>query len=192
MPIYGSTFILYYGRLPRSERRRLRLREVAAVAQALPLLLPALERRLAVGIAAGRAGTGERGWVGDGDGLRCQAFGMRLRRGGLPQQAVPLHQSARLIFAETGNRRGEALALNGLGLALAAAGKPEAPLRQFEQARTLLQQLGDSEREGRCSSTSPSPSVRSGRARKPQNCSAPPRQNSAPTPTPTSSQHLHQ
>ena len=87
--------------------------------------------------------------IGDGDALRCQAFAMRLRRSGQPQRAVPLHQSAQLIFAETGNRQGEALAANGLGLALAAAGEPEAALRQFDQARTLLRDLGDSEREGK-------------------------------------------
>jgi tetratricopeptide (TPR) repeat protein len=96
-----------------------------------------------------RAGTRERTAIGDGDALRCQAFGMRLRRSGHPHRAVPLHQSARLIFAETGNRRGEALAMNGLGLALAAAGEHEAALRRFDRARTLLHELGDSEREGK-------------------------------------------
>lgn len=38
---------------------------------------------------------------------------MRLRRCGQPHRALPLHQSAQLIFAETGNRRGEALAGRG-------------------------------------------------------------------------------
>ena len=87
--------------------------------------------------------------VGDDDALRCQAFGMRLRRDGHPDRAVPLHRSAQLIFEETGNRYGEALALNGLGLALAASGEPKAALRQFDRARTLLQELGDSQREGK-------------------------------------------
>lgn len=87
--------------------------------------------------------------IQDGDALRCQAFGMRLRRRGHPDRAVPLHRSAQLMFAETGNRYGEALAANGLGLALVATGEAEAAQREFHRARTLLHELGDSQREGK-------------------------------------------
>src|SRR5579884_443623 len=95
------------------------------------------------------APTAERSAVSDADALRCQELGMRLRRNGHPHRAKPLHQSARLIFAETGNRRGEALAMNGLGLALADAGEHEAALHHFERARRLLSELGDGEGEAK-------------------------------------------
>jgi tetratricopeptide (TPR) repeat protein len=138
-----------YRPLPKNKRLRLPVRDVTAIAHLLPQLLPAFRRRFAAAISNKRAGTGERSAISDGDALRCQAFGMRLRRSGHPHRAVPLHRSARLIFAETGNRRGEALAMNGLGLALAAAGEHEAALRQFNLARTLLHEVGDSKREGK-------------------------------------------
>lgn len=96
-----------------------------------------------------RSDVGERTAISDGDALRCQALAMRLRRSGHPVRAIPLHQSARLIFAETGNRRGEALALNGLGLALASAGQHEEAVGHFDQARRLLHELGDHECEGK-------------------------------------------
>ncbi len=89
------------------------------------------------------------GEVDDGDGRRCNAFGMRLRRAGERERAAVMHQAARLIFAETGNRRDEALALNALGLTLAALGEHEQALERFAQARALLRELGDEECEAK-------------------------------------------
>lgn len=149
VPEVSEPSLTYYRRLPKNKRLRLPVREVTAIAHVLSQLLPALERRLAIAISNKSAGTGERAAISDGDAFRCQAFGMRLRRSGHPHRAVPLHRSARLIFAETGNRRGEALAMNGLGLALAATGEHQAALRQFDLARTLLHELGDNKREGK-------------------------------------------
>jgi hypothetical protein len=85
----------------------------------------------------------------DAAGYRCQALGTLLRQRGRPQDAATLHTAARLLFAESGDRHGEAVATNGLGLALFSAGEPDASFAQFEQARRLLHLVGDREREGR-------------------------------------------
>jgi tetratricopeptide (TPR) repeat protein len=88
--------------------------------------------------------------VGDeAAGYRCQALGTLLRQRSRPQDAATLHTAARLLFAESGDRHGEAVATNGLGLALFSAGEEEASFAQFEQARRLLHLVGDREREGR-------------------------------------------
>lgn len=83
------------------------------------------------------------------EGSRCNALGVELRRAGRVQQAVTLHEAARLIYEEVGDRRGEALAANALGVALAEMANEDAALEQFEQARTLLHEIGDRQWEGK-------------------------------------------
>jgi hypothetical protein len=83
------------------------------------------------------------------EGLRCHALGFELRRAGRVQQAATLHEAARLIYEELGNRRGEALAANALGVAFAEMANEDAALEQFERARTLLHEIGDRQWEGK-------------------------------------------
>jgi tetratricopeptide (TPR) repeat protein len=47
-----------------------------------------------------------------------------------------------------GDRRGEALTLNNLALALAHAGQDDAALARFEEALAILRELDDEQREG--------------------------------------------
>jgi tetratricopeptide (TPR) repeat protein len=95
-------------------------------------------------------------------GYRCQALGTLLRRRGRPEDAATLHAAARLLFAESGDRRGEAVATNGLGLALFSAGEQDASFAQFEQARRLMRSVGDREREGRVTANLGLAKLRSG------------------------------
>jgi tetratricopeptide (TPR) repeat protein len=97
-----------------------------------------------------------------GAGRRCQELGTLLRRRGRAYDAATMHAAARLIFAESGDRRGEAVATNGLGLALFSAGEQEASFAQFEQARRMLRSVGDREREGRVTANLGLAKLRSG------------------------------
>jgi hypothetical protein len=83
------------------------------------------------------------------EGSRCHALGVELRRAGRVQHAATLHEAARLIYEEVGDRRGEALAANALGVALAEMANDAAALEQFERARTLLHEIGDRQWEGK-------------------------------------------
>jgi tetratricopeptide (TPR) repeat protein len=98
----------------------------------------------------------------DAAGHRCQALGTLLRQRGRAQDAATLHAAARLLFAESGDRHGEAVATNGLGLALFSAGEDEASFAQFEQARRLLHLVGDREREARVTANLGLAKLRSG------------------------------
>ena len=98
----------------------------------------------------------------DAAGYCCQALGTLLRQRGRAQDAATLHTAARLLFAETGDRHGEAVATNALGLALFSAGEPDASFAQFEQARRLLHLAGDREREGRVTANLGLAKLRSG------------------------------
>jgi tetratricopeptide (TPR) repeat protein len=95
-------------------------------------------------------------------GRRCQELGTLFRRRGRAYDAATLHAAARLIFAESGDRRGEAVATNGLGLALFSAGEQESSFAQFEQARRVLRSVGDREREGRVTANLGLAKLRSG------------------------------
>jgi tetratricopeptide (TPR) repeat protein len=130
-----------YGRPPLPTR--------AQLAAAFPQLLPALERRIHDALAGDPATAGPAPGPLELEGSRCNALGVELRRAGRAQQAATLHEAARLIYAEAGDSRGEALAANALGVALAELGDDDAALLQFEQARTLLHELGDRHWEGK-------------------------------------------
>jgi tetratricopeptide repeat protein len=97
-----------------------------------------------------------------GAGRRCQELGTILRRRGRAYDAATMHAAARLIFAESGDRCGEAVATNGLGLALFSAGEQESSFAQFEQARRMLRSVGDREREGRVTANLGLAKLRSG------------------------------
>jgi tetratricopeptide (TPR) repeat protein len=117
-------------------------------------LLPTLERGAATGTVSANDDAAA--------GCRCHTLGTRLRRCGRAEHAAALHEAARLIFAETGDRRSEAVAANGLGLALFSAGDREASFAQFERARRLLHAVGDREREARVTANLALAKLRSG------------------------------
>jgi tetratricopeptide (TPR) repeat protein len=108
---------------------------------------------------AGRPGSSA---VDEEAGYRCQTLGTLMRRRGRAEEAATLHEAARLIFVEAGDPRGEAVATNGLGLALFSAGRREASFAQFEQARRLLRAVGDREPEARVTANLALAKLRSG------------------------------
>jgi tetratricopeptide (TPR) repeat protein len=101
------------------------------------------------GIRDARAGAPATPGSLEDEGSRCHALGVELRRAGRVQEAAKLHEAARLIYEEVGDRRGEALAANALGVAFAEMANDDAALEQFERARTLLHEIGDRQWEGK-------------------------------------------
>jgi tetratricopeptide (TPR) repeat protein len=75
------------------------------------------------------------------------ALGAQLRRSGAVEAAADQHRAALAIVRALGDRRAEALTLNNVALALAPT-DDAAAVRHFEQAATILRQLGDSQHEG--------------------------------------------
>lgn len=81
------------------------------------------------------------------DAVRANAAGSQLRRAGAYAEAAEEHRLALDLYRSLGDRRGEALTLNNLALALDRAGDPSG-LELFEEAATILGELGEEEREG--------------------------------------------
>jgi tetratricopeptide (TPR) repeat protein len=81
------------------------------------------------------------------DALRANAAGSQLRRAGAHAEAAEQHRVALELYRSVGDRRAEALTLNNLALALDRAGD-SASLELFEEAATILGDLGEEEREG--------------------------------------------
>jgi tetratricopeptide (TPR) repeat protein len=79
--------------------------------------------------------------------LQLNRAGTAHRRAGTLDEAVGSHEQALEIFRELGDRRGEALTLSNLALALAAR-DPDAAVGRFEEARAILQELDDAHSEG--------------------------------------------
>ncbi|MFL5969513.1 MAG: hypothetical protein ACJ74L_07945 [Gaiellaceae bacterium] len=81
------------------------------------------------------------------DALRLNAAGAQLRRQSAYPEAAEQHRLALALFRDLGDRRSEALTLNSLALALDPAGDVTA-LELFEEAATILGELGDEQHEG--------------------------------------------
>lgn len=81
------------------------------------------------------------------EALRLNGAGTQLRRDGAYLEAAEQHRLALALFQGLGDRRSEALTLNTLALALDRAGDPAA-LDLFEEAATILGELGEQEQEG--------------------------------------------
>lgn len=81
--------------------------------------------------------------------LRLNRQAARLRQEGRAEEAVDLSERALAIFRRGGDRHGEALTLNGLGLAQARTGDEPGALDSFEAAVALLAELGDDRAAGR-------------------------------------------
>ena len=71
-----------------------------------------------------------------------------LRHEGKVEQAVEVGERALQLVRTVGDRRAEALTLNGIGLAQARAGDEVAALDSYETAVALLSELGDRHRAG--------------------------------------------
>jgi len=80
------------------------------------------------------------------EALRLNALGAQLRKNGAAEAAVEQHRAALCIVRELGDRRGEALTLNNVALAL-ARNYDRAAVEHFKQAATILSELGDTEHE---------------------------------------------
>jgi tetratricopeptide (TPR) repeat protein len=102
-------------------------RYVASAAQAWPTRTPAIREREAV---------------------RANADGIRLRHECAYLEVAEQHRIALALFRDLGDRRSEALTLNNLALALDRADDPAA-LDLFEEAASILGQLGEEEHEGK-------------------------------------------
>lgn len=75
------------------------------------------------------------------------AQGVRCRRVGRHSSAAEMHLAALQTLRELGDRQGEALTLNNLGLAM-APDHDEAALDHLEQAVVILRELSDEQHEG--------------------------------------------
>jgi tetratricopeptide (TPR) repeat protein len=64
------------------------------------------------------------------------------------EEAITAHQDAAAIFRETGDRHGEGLALEGLGLALDEAGRSREAMTAYQDAIAIYRETGDQDREG--------------------------------------------
>jgi tetratricopeptide (TPR) repeat protein len=80
--------------------------------------------------------------------VRLNARGTEYRRNGDHSRAVEAHSEALSVVRAAGDRRGEALTLNNLALALAKTGHDDAALDHFEAALAILRELDDEQREG--------------------------------------------
>jgi tetratricopeptide (TPR) repeat protein len=121
----------------------------AQLARTPSRLLSAVQRPIRAALSAAPTTAASSPTSLEEEGSRCNALGVELRRAGRVQQAATLHEAARLIYEEVGDRRGEALAANALGVALAEMADDDAALEQFERARTLLHEIGDRQWEGK-------------------------------------------
>jgi tetratricopeptide (TPR) repeat protein len=81
------------------------------------------------------------------DAVHANATGSQLRRAGAFAEAADQHRIALELYRSVGDRRAEALTLNNLALALDRTGDASA-LELFEEAATILGDLGEEEREG--------------------------------------------
>jgi tetratricopeptide (TPR) repeat protein len=81
------------------------------------------------------------------EALRANAAGSQLRRDGAYAEAAEQHRVALELFRQLGDRRAEALTLNNLALALDRVGDSIA-LDLFEEAATILGELGEDQQEG--------------------------------------------
>lgn len=79
--------------------------------------------------------------------LQLNRAGTAHRRTGAMDEAVAAHEQALALFRELGDRRGEALTLSNLALALATS-DPDAAVARCEEARAILQELDDAHSEG--------------------------------------------
>lgn len=79
---------------------------------------------------------------------RLNAQGSQLRREGRYALAAERHRAALTLLRALGDRRGEALTLNNLALALEHAGDNRTAVGLFEESARILGELRDDESEG--------------------------------------------
>jgi tetratricopeptide (TPR) repeat protein len=105
----------------------------------------ATSRRLASvsGAAAASVGDVQRRHTAGREARRLNEQAAALRHEGKPELALEVGERALRLVREAGDRHGEALTLNGIGLAQARTGDEVGALDSYETAVTLLSQLGD-------------------------------------------------
>jgi tetratricopeptide (TPR) repeat protein len=86
---------------------------------------------------------------GRANALRLNEQAAALRQEGRLQEALEAGERALAIFRVLGDRHGQALTLNGLGLTQARLGDEPGALDSYEAAVALLTDLGDSHGAGR-------------------------------------------
>ena len=62
-------------------------------------------------------------------------------------EAITAHQDAAAIFRDTGDRHGQGLALEGLGLALEEARRSREAMTAYQDAIAIYRETGDQYRE---------------------------------------------
>ena len=64
------------------------------------------------------------------------------------EEAITAYQDAAAIFRETGDRHGEGIALNNLGMALREVRRFEEAITAAQDAAAIFRETGDRHREG--------------------------------------------
>jgi tetratricopeptide (TPR) repeat protein len=105
----------------------------------------AASRRLAAtsGAAAASVADVQRRQTAAREARRLNEQAAALRQEGNPELALEVGERALRLVREAGDRHGEALTLNGIGLAQARTGDEVGALDSYETAVTLLSDLGD-------------------------------------------------
>jgi tetratricopeptide (TPR) repeat protein len=83
------------------------------------------------------------------EALKLNERAASLRQQGETDEALALGERALDLFRKLGDRHGEALTLNGLGLTQARCGDEVAAVDSYEKAVAILSELGDSHGAGR-------------------------------------------
>ena len=117
----------------------------ASAASATGAAATATSRRLAAasGAAATSIGDAQRRHAAAREARRLNEQAAALRHEGKPELALEVGERALQLVREAGDRHGEALTLNGIGLAQARTGDEIGALDSYETAVTLLSELGD-------------------------------------------------
>ena len=105
----------------------------------------ATSRRVAAasGAAAASLGDVQRRQTAAREARRLNEQAAALRHEGKPELALEVGERALRLVRKAGDRHGEALTLNGIGLAQARTGDEVGALDSYETAVTLLSELGD-------------------------------------------------
>jgi tetratricopeptide (TPR) repeat protein len=140
-----------HARIPEIQGRYARAHD--AVGKQLAIFVDEARRQLRSATANAPVPEPDEGWPArpsiddQRQALRANAAGSQLRRDGAYAEAAEQHRAALELFRSMGDRRAEALTLNNLALALDRSGDPAA-LDLFEEAATILGELGEDQHEG--------------------------------------------
>ena len=106
------------------------------------------------------------------EALRRNAEGVQLRRHGSYSEAAAEHRAALEILRALGDQRSVALTLNNLALTVSHDGDDTTAVALFEEAATILGELGDDQVEGQVWRTSASRTAVTAAAKRRTTCSS--------------------